>query len=224
MSSTLVDAQTSRAQCVVLAAVEAVAEADPGRVALVGDEGDLTYADLWRRAQAATAGLETGVVAVPALHEPETVVALLATWLAGGVYCPVDPTYPADHAATMLAALEGEPLDDAAYVLFTSGSSGRPKPVGVPHRALDAVVPALVDLFGITADDRVLQFASLSWDTSLEELLPTLAAGGTVVFGQDAHSGSLPRLLRLVDRHRVTVLDLPTAMWHELVLHLVRVG
>jgi nonribosomal peptide synthetase protein VioO len=164
------------------------------------------------------------VVGVPALHEPRTVVDLLATWAAGGSYCPIDPAYPAGHAGALLAALDGHELDDAAYVLFTSGSTGRPKPVAVPHRALDVVVPALVDLFAITAEDRVLQFASLSWDTSFEELLPTLAAGATVVFGRDAHVGSLPRFLRLVERRGVTVLDLPTAVWHELVLHLAEAG
>ncbi len=147
-------------------------------------------------------------------------VALLGCWAAGGTYCPIDPAFPADHAEAMVAALDGQPLDDAAYVLFTSGSTGRPKPVAVPHRALDAVVPALVDLFGIRPDDRVLQYASLSWDTSFEELLPTLAAGGAVVFDSDAHSGCLPVFLRAVARAGVTVLDLPTAVWHELVLHL----
>jgi non-ribosomal peptide synthetase component F len=224
MSSTVVDAPTVAAPSLVLAAVRSLAQTDPGRVALVGDDGDLTYADLWRRAHEDAEGLGAGVVTVPAVHDPETVVALLATWLAGGVYCPMDPAYPADHAAAMRATLEGEPLGDAAYVLFTSGSSGLPKPVAVPHRALDAVVPALVDLFGITADDRVLQCASLSWDTSLEELLPTLAAGATVLFGSDAYAGSLPHLLRLVERERVSVLDLPTAFWHELVLHLAEAG
>ena len=119
------------------------------------------------------------MVGVPAVHGPDTVVSLLAVWAAGGSYCPIDPAYPAGHADAMLAALDGQPLDDAAYVLFTSGSTGRPKPVAVPHRALDAVVPALQDLFAITPDDRVLQFASLSWDTSFEELLPTLTAGAT---------------------------------------------
>ena len=114
----------------------------------------------------------------------------------------------------------GPVAGDSAYVLFTSGSTGRPKPVAVPHRALAAVVPALIDLFGIRPDDRVLQFASLNWDTAFEEILPSLASGARVVFGCDAYTGSLTHLLRLVDRRRVSVLDLPTAVWHELVLHL----
>jgi nonribosomal peptide synthetase protein VioO len=66
----------------------------------------------------------------------------------------------------------------------------------------------------------VLQFASLNWDTCFEEILPTLTAGATLVLHGDAHSGLMRRLLRLVERERITVLDLPTAFWHELVGHL----
>ncbi len=210
----------------VLTAVEAWAVAAPDRPALVRDEGVIGYAELWHQLQdhAALLGDRPGVVPVPAVHEPGTVVALLGCWAAGGTYCPIDPAFPADHADALLAALDGQPLDDAAYVLFTSGSTGRPKPVAVPHRALDVVIPALVDLFEIGPEDRVLQYASLSWDTSFEELLPTLAAGGAVVFDKDAHSGCLPLFLRAVGRGGVTVLDLPTAVWHELVLHLTESG
>ncbi|GGU95086.1 hypothetical protein GCM10010275_36090 [Streptomyces litmocidini] len=111
-----------------------------------------------------------------------------------------------------------------AYILFTSGSTGRPKPVVTPRRAIAASVRSLRDLFSLTEEDRVLQFASLNWDTSLEEILPTLTAGAALVFDREAHSGSFPRFLRTVERERVSVLDLPTAFWHELVLHLAEEG
>ncbi|MEU6084094.1 amino acid adenylation domain-containing protein [Streptomyces sp. NPDC047108] len=119
----------------------------------------------------------------------------------------------------------GDPLprpapDDPAYTLFTSGSTGKPKPVVTPHRAVAASVASLRDLFGLRAEDRVLQFASLNWDTSFEEILPALTAGATLVFHDEAYTGSLPRLLRTVADERITLLDLPTAFWHELVHHL----
>ncbi|MFI9788915.1 AMP-binding protein [Kitasatospora sp. NPDC051984] len=123
-------------------------------------------------------------------------------------------------AGTATAVAPGDP----AYVLFTSGSTGQPKPVVTPRRAISAAVGSLRDLFEVGPDDRVLQFASLNWDTCFEEILPTLTAGGRLVFDPEAHSASFARLLRMVERRGITVLDLPTAFWHELVLHLTEDG
>ncbi|WP_246363536.1 amino acid adenylation domain-containing protein [Nonomuraea rhodomycinica] len=110
--------------------------------------------------------------------------------------------------------------DDPAYILFTSGSTGEPRPVVTPRGAISVVTAGLRELFGITPEDRVLQFASLNWDTCLEEILPALTSGATLVFHDHAYAGSLHRMLRMIDAERVTVLDLPTAFWHELVHHL----
>ncbi|MEV3982560.1 AMP-binding protein [Nonomuraea sp. NPDC049758] len=114
--------------------------------------------------------------------------------------------------------------DAPAYVLFTSGSTGAPKPVVTPRRAISVVTRALRELFGITPADRVLQFASLNWDTCLEEILPALTGGAALVFHDGAHSGSFRRMLRAVADERISVLDLPTAFWHELVRHLADEG
>jgi amino acid adenylation domain-containing protein len=108
----------------------------------------------------------------------------------------------------------------SAYVLCTSGSTGSPKPVAISHHALTVTVSALRRLFALTSHDRVLQFASLGWDTCLEEILPTLTAGATLVFDEAAHSGSFPRFVRMLAQRDVSVVDLPTAFWHELVLFL----
>ena len=52
-----------------------------------------------------------------------------------------------------------------------------------------------------------LQFASLGWDTCLEEILPALTAGATLVFDDGAHSGSMPRFVRTLAEQEITVLD-----------------
>ncbi len=109
---------------------------------------------------------------------------------------------------------------DAAYVLCTSGSTGVPKPVVVSRNALSVTVRALRRLFDLTPDDRVLQFASLGWDTCLEEILPALTSGAALVFDDIAHSGSFPAFVRMLAELGITVLDLPTAFWHELVYFL----
>ncbi|NEB42428.1 non-ribosomal peptide synthetase [Streptomyces sp. SID14515] len=108
--------------------------------------------------------------------------------------------------------------DDPAYVIHTSGSTGTPKGVVVPHRALAARVGWMRENYGITADDEVLQFASLSFDTHAEEIYPALTAGARlVVAGPDS---TLPDHLHLAAAGQgggPTVLDLPTPYWHELV-------
>jgi len=116
----------------------------------------------------------------------------------------------------------GQPVgpEDPAYILFTSGSTSAPKPVVTPHRAIEATTASLRKLFCLTPADRVLQFASLNWDTCLEEILPALTEGASLVFNDAAYSGSFPRFLRMIASEHVTVLDLPTAFWHEFVHHL----
>jgi nonribosomal peptide synthetase protein VioO len=205
----------------------------PGHTAIVENGRRLTYAGLRERAveQARRLDPHPGVVGVPATHSAQTIIDLLAVWIAGGTYCPVDPAFPAKRRDAMLASTgarmlpEAGPRDglpeDLAYVLFTSGSSGTPKPVLTPHRAIAAAVGSLRDLFDLTPGDRVLQFASLNWDTCLEEILPALTTGASLVLDRDAHSGSFPRWLRMLSREQITVLDLPTAFWHELVTYLV---
>jgi len=106
----------------------------------------------------------------------------------------------------------------AAYVIYTSGSTGRPKGVLVSHGALSGFVAAAKDLYGITAQDRVLQLASVGFDASVEEIYPCLTTGGTLVLRTDEMAGTIDGFLRGCAEQGVTVLDLPTAFWHELVV------
>ncbi len=116
------------------------------------------------------------------------------------------------------AAIEPQPLPgNGAYVIYTSGSTGRPKGVVVPHSALVNYVRGAAEDAGIGPGDRVLQFASMSFDTSAEEIYPCLTRGATLVLRDEAMAGSAETFLPAVERLKITVLDLPTAYWHELV-------
>ena len=112
----------------------------------------------------------------------------------------------------------------AAYVIYTSGSTGTPKGVVVEHRSLANHALASVEAYGIGPGDRVLQFASLAFDASLEEIFPALIAGATVVLRDDEALRSIPTFLDRCEAWGVTVLDLPTAFWHELTAELSRGG
>ncbi|QDY82732.1 amino acid adenylation domain-containing protein [Paenibacillus polymyxa] len=75
--------------------------------------------------------------------------------------------------------------NDLAYVIYTSGSTGKPKGTLIEHAGLVALVPYLVEKFGITSDSRVMQFASMSFDASVYEWIGTLSVGGTLVVLSD---------------------------------------
>jgi amino acid adenylation domain-containing protein len=160
--------------------------------------------------------------AVPAARK-ETLAAVLGLDrvfdATGGAYGPTSLHVDALPEATDDSQIPNAE-NDPAYVLCTSGSTGAPKPVVISRRALTATVRALRELFALTHEDRVLQFASLGWDTCLEEILPALTAGASLVFDEQAQSGSFPRFVRMLTERSITVLDLPTAFWHELVLFL----
>ncbi|MFF1744521.1 amino acid adenylation domain-containing protein [Streptomyces mirabilis] len=106
--------------------------------------------------------------------------------------------------------------EDLAYVLHTSGSTGRPKGVEIGHRALAHFVAGATHRYGLHHRDRVLQFAPLHFDTSVEEIFLTLCAGATLVVRSDDMTESVPGFLDACARLRISFLDLPTAYWHEL--------
>lgn len=107
-----------------------------------------------------------------------------------------------------------------AYVVLTSGSGGEPKSVPISRSALAHFAASARQRYGLSQADRVLQFGPLHADTSVEEIFVTLTVGATLVIAPNDSRKSLLELLELCRSESVTVLDLPTALWHELVLAL----
>ncbi|MFF1918952.1 amino acid adenylation domain-containing protein, partial [Streptomyces sp. NPDC058239] len=246
---------------------EAQVARTPDALALVSGGVELTYAELNGRANrlarylvACGAGPER-LVAVALPRSADLFVALLAVLKSGAAYVPVDPEYPADRIAYMLAdaapvlvltdtatagllvqegtarrVLLDEPevlravadqrdddLSDhdrlssvvpvhAAYVIYTSGSTGWPKGVVVSHVGVGSLSGTQVEGLGVGLGSRVLQFASVSFDTSVWEVWMALLSGAVLVVPSLEERVAGDPLSRFVVRHGVTHATLPPAV------------
>ncbi|GAA3021855.1 amino acid adenylation domain-containing protein [Streptosporangium longisporum] len=99
--------------------------------------------------------------------------------------------------------------ENTAYLIYTSGSTGRPKGVQVSHVGLAALVDQQRDALALRADERVLLFASPSFDASVWELATALLTGATAVTAPADELLPGPALARTVARYGVTALLLP---------------
>jgi aspartate racemase len=110
--------------------------------------------------------------------------------------------------------------ENLAYVIYTSGSTGKPRGVLLTHGGFVNHNTAAAKLFGLSPADRMVQFASISFDIAIEEIFPTWITGGTLVVRDEDASLAAAEFLVWAQQNRITVLDLPTAYWHELVREL----
>jgi len=109
----------------------------------------------------------------------------------------------------------GVRAENAAYIIYTSGTTGTPKGVVIQHRSVVNYTEAARVAYAINPEDRVLQFAAISFDASAEEIYPCLVCGATLVLRTNSMIDSIPMFLQKCQEWALTVLDLPTAYWHE---------
>ncbi len=115
-----------------------------------------------------------------------------------------------DHPATD----DPPPVNGAenlAYVIYTSGSTGRPKGVMLEHHGFINMAQDMIRKLGIDETDRVLQFASASFDGSMFEIFTALFAGAAVVCLPGDTARDPEALIESIRRQGVTVAALPPA-------------
>ncbi|SEC23068.1 amino acid adenylation domain-containing protein [Tenacibaculum sp. MAR_2009_124] len=110
--------------------------------------------------------------------------------------------------------IEKEPLEkptisisqnNLAYVIYTSGSTGTPKGVMITHASLIDYVYAFSNYFKITDSDVILNQASISFDTSIEEIFPILSAGGKLIIAEN--NKDFNAIVSLSKKHNITLLS-----------------
>ena len=186
-------------------------------------------------------GVEPGhTVGVLGNRGVEAIVAILGVVKTGAAYVPLDTGHPAGRltamaedagarvvislsdneipgldertAAAYLHAGSGEAL---AYVMFTSGTTGRPKAVGVRQRGVARLVTG-TDYITIGPGDRMLHVGSLSFDASTFEIWGALLNGGCLVVADTPVLLSPPDLRRLLVEQDVTTALITTSVFHQL--------
>ena len=225
--------------------VAARAAGCPDAAAVVCDGAVVSFGELEARAgrlaqvlAAAGAGPET-VVGLCLERGADVVAAVLAVWKAGAAYLPVDPAWPAERAAFVLAdsragmvittsAIAGDlpagrvpvlAVDDPAvaaqvaagpaaaaagagvaagqlaYVMYTSGSTGQPKGVGVTHGGLVNYVSWAAGAYGLDSGRGAPLHSSLGFDLTVTSMLVPLVTGAAVVATAEGGPGGLAALL-----------------------------
>ncbi len=93
---------------------------------------------------------------------------------------------------------------DIAYVLFTSGSTGVPKGVMIPHKAIIDYIDWCVDTYALTSDDVVSQHAPLYFDNSTFDIYCAFKTGATLHLVHDELNAVLPRLVKWLSEREIT--------------------
>jgi amino acid adenylation domain-containing protein len=106
--------------------------------------------------------------------------------------------------------------DNLIYIVYTSGSTGQPKGIAMIHRPLLNIINYQIQRSGLEARPRTLQFASLSFDVSIQEMFSTWLVGATLLLIDEEARRDARQLWRLVKEQGIERLFLPFVALQQL--------
>lgn len=205
----------------------------PEMTAVIEDGAKLTYSELDVLANSIAAGFynqKPKCVGIVMSHGVLQIAAMLAVLKSGAAYVPAEPALPHDRIRYMMKTAGASIVitdeycrnippapedlpdrstpDGAAYILYTSGTSGKPKGVVVENHSVVNYSEAFEEEFHTGPGDIMLQYSICSFDIFVEEVYTTLLNGAAVAIPpKEVAKGSLADLMAFVERHGVTIVD-----------------
>lgn len=201
----------------------------PDAKAIIEEERSVTYKELdciADRILARFADSRYPCVGIVMSHGIEMIAAMLAVLKSGAAYVPAEPALPKDRIDYMMKSAgvtlvitdeycrnlppashtpDRSTPDGIAYILYTSGTTGKPKGVMVENRSVVNYAEAFEAEFYVGPGDVMLQYSVCAFDIFVEEVFTTLLNGATLaVPPQSVHHGKVDRLIDFCERHGVT--------------------
>ncbi|MEW4370678.1 amino acid adenylation domain-containing protein [Paenibacillus kandeliae] len=105
---------------------------------------------------------------------------------------------------------------DTAYIIFTSGSTGAPKGVVIEHGSLSHLIDAQQTVFHLQPHERVLQFASMSFDASVWEIVMALGHGLTLCMLPSDWKDMQLDMVTLLNQYGITIGTFPSSFLNNL--------
>ncbi len=108
--------------------------------------------------------------------------------------------------------------DDLAYIIYTSGSSGKPKSVQIPHHALVDHHLSMIEAINIKEEDHILSVASVAFDPSVQDYFLPLMIGAEVTLATREEQLDGRLLAELINNRKITLMQATPATWRSLSL------
>ena len=205
----------------------------PDSPAIVEDMRTISYAQLDAMADSILAKFyasKPSFVGIVMHHGAEQIAAMLAVLKCGAAYVPAEPFLPKNRIDYMMKTAGAgliitdeycedlEPAtetyedrstpDGLAYILYTSGTTGKPKGVIQENHSVVNYCEAFEAEMHTGPGDVMLQYSVCSFDIFVEEVFTTLLNGATLAIpSEEVHNGSLNGLMDFCSRHNVTIID-----------------